>query len=196
MMRHIYTEEEKEFIAGNAKGRSTKELTDMVNKKFGLSLRTSQIRAFKKNYSITSGVDCRFKKDQEPWNKGKTGLDLGGKETQFKKGNKPHNYMPVGSERINGDGYVDIKIADPDEWKGKHILIWEKHNGPVPEGHVIIFGDRDNRNFEIENLICVSRQELLVMNQNGLIKNNSELTKTGVIIADLHRKIAKRKRQK
>ncbi|MEN6487843.1 MAG: HNH endonuclease [Smithella sp.] len=64
--------------------------------------------------------------------------------TQFKKGNKPANWVPIGTERTNRDGYVEVKIADGrlnKNWKAKHIFIWETANGPVPKGHVVIFGD-------------------------------------------------------
>lgn len=101
--------------------------------------------------------------------------------------------MPVGSERVNSDGYVDIKISDPNKWKGKHILIWEKENGPVPKGHCVIFGDGNNRNFDSNNLILVSRQQLIVLNKNNLIQSDADLTRTGVIIADLYQKINERK---
>lgn len=192
-MAHKYTEEQIEFITKNVEGKCNKELTEMFNSEFGLNLKVSQIRAYKNNHNLSSGLDGRFKKGHIPFNKGLKGVCTGGKETQFKKGNIPKNYMPVGSERINGDDYVDIKIADPNKWKGKHILIWEKQNGPVPNGCCVIFGDGNNRNFDINNLILVSRKQLLILNKNNLIQNDAELTRTGVIIADLKIKINERK---
>ena len=107
--------------------------------------------------------------------------------------------MPIGSERVNADGYVDIKIQDGQQrknWKGKHILVWEDHNGPVPQGHAVIFGDRNPRNFEMDNLLLVSRKQLVRMNQRGLIQDDAQLTKTGIIIADIHNKIGERKKKK
>jgi len=120
---------------------------------------------------------------------------MGPNKTSFKKGHKPHNWVPIGSERITKDGYVQIKIQEgkfQKNWRGKHILVWEEHNGPVPEGHAVIFGDGNNRNFDIDNLILVSRAQLLKLNQQGLIKNDADLTRTGVIIADLQMKISER----
>ncbi len=192
-MPHKYTLEQREFIKENVKGRTSYELTEMVNSHFEISLEVKQIRAYLKNHKLKSGVESKFKKGHTPFNKGKKGLG-GWKPTQFKKGNRPHNYLPVGTERVNGDDYVDIKIADPNKWRGKHILIWEEHNGTVPKGHAVIFGDGNNRNFDIGNLILVSRQQLCIMNKNKLIKENSELTKTGVILADIHLKISERKK--
>lgn len=38
-------------------------------------------------------------------------------------------------------------------------VIWELHNGPIPEGMVIIFKDRDAFNCSIENLALVTRRQ-------------------------------------
>ena len=192
-MAHRYTQEQKDFIKKNVKGNLSDDLTKMFNEHFSLSLKTSQIRAYMKNHGVKNGLNTSLRKGNKPWNKDMKGVITGGIETQFKKGYKPHNYMQVGTERVNGNGYVDIKIEDPNKWRGKHILIWEKHNGPVPEGHVIIFGDGDKRNFDINNLLLVSRKQLARLNQNRLIKNDAELTKTGIIIADMYSKISERK---
>ncbi|MEK5162044.1 HNH endonuclease signature motif containing protein [Paenibacillus sp. FSL R5-0527] len=189
-----FTPEQKEFIRSNVQGQLIPELTDLINSKFGIELKQSQIRAFVKNNGLKSGVDSRFKPGSVPFNKGKKGLCQGGVETQFKKGHTPHNYVPVGSERVNGYDYVDVKIADPNKWRGKHNLIWEQHNGPIPKGHVVIFGDGNRRNFDTNNLILVSRAQLAVLNKKGLIQNNAELTRTGIIMADIYRKMRQRKR--
>lgn len=190
-MYHKYTKEQSEFIAKNIKGRYRKELTEMFNSHFSVELTLSQITGFIKRNKLKSEIDAQFKIGHASANKGKKG---GGWEpTQFKTGNKPHNYLPVGSERVNGDGYVDIKISDPNKWRGKHILVWEKHNGPVTKGYSVIFGDGDRSNFDINNLILVSRQQLLILNKNKLIQSNADLTRTAVIIADINQKINKRK---
>lgn len=180
----VFTTERVEYLRNNVKGIGNKELTEMVNKHFGINLDVQQIRNAKKRYGLNSGITGYFEKGHIPFNKGKKGIG-GWEPTQFKKGHKPHNYKPVGTERVNGDGYIDIKIEDPNKWRGKHILTWEEHNGPIPNGHVVIFGDGNNRNFDINNLILVSRQQLLILNRNNLIQNDADLTRTGVIIADL-----------
>lgn len=189
---HCYTNKQADFIKENIKGCNINDLTEIFNKHFNLNLKDSQVRAFIKNHSLKSGLDCRFKPGYNPFSKGKKGS--GGYEpTQFKKGDRPHNYLPVGAERVNGEDYVDVKIVDPNKWKAKHILIWEKENGqPTPKGHVVIFGDRNRRNFDPANLILVSRHQLMVLNRKNLIQNNAELTHTAVMIADLHIKISKR----
>lgn len=194
-MVHKYTEEQVEYITKNVKGKGNAELTKMFNDYFKLNLTIGQIRGFKKNRKLSSGLDGRFIKGQEPWNKGEKKSWVGGEATQFKKGRMPHNYMPVGSVRVNSDGYADVKIADPNVWKAKHILIWEKHNGPKPEGSAILFGDRNKKNLDINNLILVTKEQLLIMNNNELIQEDTELTKTGVIIAEIESKVWERNRE-
>jgi hypothetical protein len=192
---HNYSAKEIRFLEKYAEGRSFIELAELFNKHFGLDLRYSCIRAACHNRGITNGLDCRFYAGQTSWNKGLKGWSPTGTEkTRFKPGNIPANYMPVGTVRVNTDGYVDVKIADPNKWKQKHLIIWEKANGPVPKGNVIIFADRNRLNVKLKNLLMISRKELAVMNWNGLIYENAELTKTGKLIADIKIGIADRKR--
>jgi len=209
-MNRKYTQEHIAYIADNIPGCPFKELTDMFNERFGMNLKVSAMVSLTDRHGLHNGrdttilpggallgVETRFKPGLIPWNKGKKGVMTGGKETQFKKGNRPANWRPLGSERIAEDGYVYVKTVDGQlnkNWKVKHVLIWEAANGPAPPGHVVIFGDGDNRNFDPENLLLVSRAQLVRLNQMKLIKGNAELTKTGAIIADICNKIGERKK--
>ena len=193
-MAKKYTKEHIEYLREITPGRTNKEITKMFNEKFNLNISESALAQVRKRRGIKTGSDGKYKKGRKPWNKGKKGF-MGPNKTSFKKGHKPHNWVPIGSERITKDGYIEIKIQEgklQKNWRGKHILVWEEHNGPVPEGHAVIFGDGNNRNFDLDNLILVSRAQLLKLNQQGLIKNDADLTRTGVIIADLQMKISER----
>ena len=184
----------KDFIADNHKGVGPTEMTQVLNNKFGTEYKKSQILSYYKNHNINSGLTGYFDKSHKPWNKGMKGLDIGGKETQFKKGHVPANYKPIGSERITIDGYTEVKVADPNKWRLKHRVIWEKENGPIPKGHVLLFGDKNQQNFNMDNLILISRNQLARLNQNNLIQTDAELTRTGIIIADLKIKMSERTR--
>ncbi|QOR36992.1 HNH endonuclease [Clostridium sp. 'deep sea'] len=190
----LYPERIQKFITKNHIGVGPKEMAKLLNQTFGTNYTVRQMKSYYANRKINSGLTGCFKKGHIPFNKGKKGLSIGGKTTQFKKGHRPANYLPVGTEAKKGDGYVYIKIADPNKWKQKHILIWEECNGPVPSGHVILFGDSDRYNFDISNLICVSKHQLLILNQKGLIQKDADLTKTGITIAKIHQKISERKK--
>jgi hypothetical protein len=93
-----------------------------------------------------------------------------------------------------------VKIANPDVWKVKKTIIWEAANGPIPKGYVVIFADRNKSNFDLDNLLLVSRKELMIMNRKSLIFPDQDLTKTGKAIAGLHMainsKIKKRETKK
>jgi hypothetical protein len=191
---HKYTKVQAEFIRENVVGIGNVELTKMFNKHFNLDLKVSQIKAFKTNRKLSSGLNGRFSKGHVPANKGVKGVIYDGcKKTWFKKGNKPVNHKPIGSERINVEGYTEIKVAEPNRWRLKHRIIWEEHNGPIPKNHNVIFGDGDKSNLDINNLVLVSKKQLLTLNRNNLIQNDADLTKTAVIIADLYNKIGERK---
>ena len=110
----------------------------------------------------------------------------------FKKGNVPANYRPVGSERINVDGYIEIKTADPNIWEIKHRVVYAQHFGELKKGDTIIMLNGDKTDLRPENLMKVTRSELVRINANGLHSDNTEIGKTkaliGKLIAAKHRR--------
>ena len=109
------------------------------------------------------GAAHRFKTGQTPWNKGRKGVSYEGcKATQFRKGNKPHTWVPVGTEQIR-DGYLWRKVTDHGgrfDWKQVHVMLWEHRHGPVPDGLILVFRDRNKQNIQLDNLELVTRAEL------------------------------------
>lgn len=189
-----YTEEQIEYLREITPGRWNKEITQMFNDKFNTNRSEGAIRGARLRNGIHTGFNGAFPKGSTPWNKGKRGF-MGANATSFKKGEKPPNWVPIGTERTTIDGYPETKVQDgkgQKNWRGKHIVTWEKENGPLPKGHVIIFGDGDKDNLDIDNLICVTRKQLLGLNRHDLIQNDAELTKVGVNIVDLSYKISER----
>lgn len=193
---HVWTPEEKKYLAEITPGKHHKEIRELINSKFKLNLTIGQISGAIKRYDLRTGFTGRFEKGSIPVNKGVKGVIYEGcKSTWFKKGNIPKNHRPVGSERITKDGYAEIKISEPNKWRLKHLVIWEEENGPMPKGYALIFLDGDKTNLDIKNLKLISRHKLLVMNKNNLIKSDAEITKTGTIVADLLIKINERKKE-
>lgn len=120
----------------------------------------------------TRSVACRFQKGHAPANKGlrRPGWYAGRmRETQFKKGQVSRKWKPIGSERLV-DGYRYTKISDircvpwTRNWKPTHILLWEKHYGPVPRGYAVKFIDGDRDRIVLDNLCLVSRADLARLN--------------------------------
>lgn len=180
-----YPPEVAKFIRDHVKGISTKELVEMVNEKFGTEFTVSKMHNFKCNHNLKSGIDGRFKKGHMPHNKGQKGIMYKGSEKGwFKKGHVSENKRPIGSERVESkNGYIMIKVAEPNKWRLKHNVIWEEHNGLIPKGNVVIFLDGDKTNCNIDNLVCITQEENLIMNKRGLRYSEAELTKTGTLIA-------------
>lgn len=124
------------------------------------------------------GASYRFPKGNEPWNKG-VRYTSGGRsaETRFQPGRpaqEARNYRPIGSLRINHDGYLERKVTDDPalhpvrRWVGVHRLVWEAAHGPVPAGHAVAFraGRRttDPALITLDALELVTRAELMARN--------------------------------
>lgn len=169
----MLTPEQHNYLASIVKGRTAVECTDMLNKKFNLNLQVGQIRGYKKRYKLPSGLDCRFKKGQKARNKGqKMSDDIRDKVkgTWFKKGQVPHNHVPVGTEVVDSEGYIKVKVAEPNIWRHKHRLVWECHYGEIPKGKMISFINGEKNDCNIDNLIMIDNQINGVLNHNLKIR--------------------------
>ena len=137
----------------------------------------------------------QFVKGMTPWNKGKH-FKAGGRsaETQFKKGLIHPNYQPVGTVVVHSDGYRFIKLAER-KWQLYQRYIWEKANHKqLKKNQVVLFLDGNRDNYAPDNLMAISRKELLIINHERLLtKDSSDLSKTGVLIAKLKVKINDKK---
>ena len=189
--QHRWADEEKEYLASIVKGKTYKELVTLMNEKFDYEFSSQQIEGALRRYNLKTGNTGQFKKYKEPWNKGLKGY-IGANKTSFKKGTIPPNYKSVGSERVTRDGYTEVKIKDPNKWELKHRHIYKKHYGEIPSGYNVIFADKNISNFDIDNLILVSKAEMLMLNREKLIFEDKELTKAGVNIVKLISKAKER----
>jgi HNH endonuclease len=116
----------------------------------------------------------QFQKGIVPPNKGVKGWDSGGRshETRFKKGQVCTTKLPIGTVRVNSDGYLDRKVAEtgypPKDWKAVHRLVWIEANGPIPKGHVVRFKDgmrtTDVDKITPEILECITLRENALRN--------------------------------
>ena len=134
----------KEFLAGDQSGR---------------------VRKGTQHLSMLRG---RFKPGHQPWNKGES-FDAGGrsKETQFKPGQKPHTWKPIGTLRISG-GQLERKTSERKganhmRWTPVARLVWQAANGPAPAGHLVVFkpGTKTTvlEEITLDRLECISRGE-------------------------------------
>ena len=190
-----YTDDIIDFLREIAPGKTYKEIVEIFNKKYDLEMTTEKLSSLFGRKKIKTGTTGCFRKGFIPWNKGVKGY-IGANKTSFKKGNKPANWKPVGSERIDSNEYTLIKVAEPNKWVFKHRLVYEQKYGEISKGSVIIFADGDKNNLNIDNLLCVTREELKVLNRCRLISSVPELTKTGLNVVKLKIKLAEIRKEK
>ena len=209
MKKIKWTDEIVQFMIDNYQGKDNIELANLLNEKFNLDANADKIsnvktKLKKKGINLRTGINrgC-IKKGNIPANKGKKWDDYLTKEQQdncrkttFKKGNIPHNHKKVGSERITVDGYIEIKVAEPNKWESKAKVIYEEKYGKIPTGSKIIYLDGNRLNLDINNLKLISNHENLIMNEFKLRYGRKELTESAYIIAQIEEKRRKIKNEK
>ena len=126
--------------------------------------------------NLTKGEPFRFKPGHEAWNKGKKNVN-GYSATRFVPGNKPQTWQPIGTERIDKDGNLTVKVSDEgnrrDRWCPVHRLVWIAANGPIPAGHFVVF--KPGMKTAIKTEITLDRLECVTRSEN--MKRNSVHTK-------------------
>lgn len=128
--------------------KTRKDFLDELNKTFGTSFTIPALALVFKCNGLSFGFNNR------------------------KIARKNYNQRPVGSVRMM-KGYVFVKVAEPDKWDQLHRYIYsQNHPEENIKGKVIMFLDGDIFNFNLDNLVCITRSELSVMNCNKLFKPN------------------------
>lgn len=162
-----------------------REIRSVYHKAYGLGLaKDPEVLAETRRRTLAEGrrsasVRARqFKAGQPSWNAGRSYMP-GGNVARgwFKPGRPAHearNYLPIGSHRINADGYVERKVTDDRaiaparRWVGVHRLVWEAVHGPIPSGHAVVFlpGKRtvELEQITVDALELVTRAELMKRN--------------------------------
>ena len=124
---------------------------------FGRDVSLLNLHALRVRRRWRTGRTGRIEKGATAYNKGvkcepgTRGHHPNARATQFKAGcrtGRAHqNYKPIGTERVNDEGYREIKVNDDRSfsrrWALVHRIKWEAAHGPVPNGMVLrCKGDR------------------------------------------------------
>lgn len=131
-----------------------------------------QLNALRKRKRWQTGRTGRFAPGHTPHNKGLPFSPKGSEKGRFKKGQRTgaaaRNWKPVGTERINYDGYLERKIHEgmplQSRWRMVHLLRWEELHGPLPAGHCLKCLDGDRLNTDPANWKCIPRSLLPRLN--------------------------------
>lgn len=207
-----YTPEQIEAI----RTRYPNERTDKIARDLGLSIsnvyqRAAALDLCKTPEYLASPDACRLRRDNPnsvahrfpkghvPANKGllRPGWSAGRMtETQFKKGQKPHTWRPIGTERLSKEGYLQVKLRETGvsrhDYVAVHQLVWELHRGAIPEKHHVAFKDGDKTKITIDNLELVSFADM--MKRNTLHNYPKEIASVIQLRGVVQRQINRRQR--
>lgn len=213
----VYTDEQIEFIKNMYKGISHEELTRLFNNKYGTKRTVKQIknvchvRNFLNNRNIRyTEEEIQWLQDTVPGKRWSEVTTLFNEKFSRKKTKNQimifccskgiHNGIPFGPSDAN-DGSIYIKdsryslIKVDGRWESMGRHEWQKHFGTLHNGYIVIYADGNCKNFSKDNLLAVTRAELITLNRKNLLFSVPEHTKTGVLIAKLLLKIKERQKE-
>lgn len=168
MIQDLFTDEIKAFIAENHKKLTMPQIIKILHSEFNATeITLSRLKNYYHYNGIRSGI--KYINNMAGWNKGikmKPSTYEKCSATMFKKGQIPPNKKPIGSERVNVDGYIEIKVTESGNWKLKHRYVYEQHhNVKLGRNDIVTFLDGNPLNCNIENLVKVDQTVLRTMNQ-------------------------------
>ncbi|UOA23625.1 hypothetical protein DSM110277_02054 [Sulfitobacter pontiacus] len=204
----IYTDEELAWIEAHS-DQVRKDLHRGFQERFDKpDVSVDSIKSLCTRKGWKTGRTGQFVKGEPPKHKGKKmPFNENSARTQFKKGGLPHNHRGAGHERIcPKDGYVILIVAERNPWTGaetrpvlKHRWLWEKANGPIPNGHVLKCLNGDKTNCDPGNWELVSQSMLPRLaggrKGKGYDQHAPELRPTVLAIARLEDKAREAKRR-
>lgn len=202
---HLFSEEQAEWLVKYIPGKSSEEIAEEVNRRFGMNVTTAQIRTWKKNHRTPSGYDTKWRPGYKSWITGRKWADYMPEESQrnsrktcFKKGNIPPNYRPVGTIVVRPScGYKYIKVAEkPSKWRLLQLVVWEEHHGPKPDGYRITFKDGNQLNCDPDNLMLAKDSVVGVAHMKIGMTTDPELNKVILTTAELLTEINKKEKNK
>ena len=208
-MIYKYPDEIEDFVREWSPKMRDQELAAKVNETFGYEMTPTCMKQFRQRHGIKSGVTGWYQKGHPPGTKGKTIEEICKNDpeklarvraTQFKKGDRPVNEMPVGTIVVNSYGYKlrkkQMEGTIWERWEFLHRAVWEEHNGPIPEGMMITFKDSNKLNCDISNLMMITKGENSALTRYGYRFEDPDLTETGLAVARLKQAVAKKRRSK
>ncbi|QQA43928.1 HNH endonuclease signature motif containing protein [Pelagovum pacificum] len=202
-----YTELELAFVSVR-RDLPRRELHRQFQRTFGRpEITVDHLKSLCTRQGWKTGRDGRFVPGQVAMNKGKSmPFHPNSARTQFKPGREPHNTKYLGHRRISKDGYVEVSVAETNPHTGygrryvqEHRWLWEKANGPVPDGHCLKCLDGDKTNTDPANWEALPRALLPRLNGRfgrGYDDAPAELKPTILAIAKLEHQAREAKKVK
>ena len=147
--------------------RTRREIYDDFCRRFGRTdVSRRALDSLRQRKRWLTGRTGRFPKGAVPVNKGnETPYNAASAAHRFQPGHRlgmaAMLWKPVGSERMDKEGYIERKIHDglPAEsrWRAVHRIEWEAANGPTPDGMCLKCLDGDRTNTAASNWVAIPR---------------------------------------
>ena len=203
----ILSDEQLSFLEQNYKGISRKELQTSFNEKFNKNLSENAIKQICNYRGWNNGISGKFgnKPGYKPWNIGLSKeefyshYDEGAVKKNCKNMiNSNRKYKKGDIVSWHGSPFIVIEDKEVDVWahrlKPMGRYVYEKAYGEIPKGYKIIYKDSNPWNYKLDNLLCVSNQEIMILaqyNAFGLEKITEALcdvSKTQTIIKEFEQR--------
>lgn len=194
-----FTKQEDDFLKDNFQTIPAKRMSKMLGRTEGTARQRMKILGLVVPHVIVEKFkqDSRFKKGRISFNKGKKQTEFMSAESierckvgRFKRGGEAINKKPLGTMRVTKDGYLEIKVSEPNKWEHYHRLMWEETFGEIPGNKILRFITDDKLNVHPFNLELIDRREN--MKRNTIHRLPAELRSTIQLLGALNRQINKR----
>lgn len=191
-----YSQQELDFIHKHS-ALPRQQLANLFNAKFNTNKTADQMKAMCQRYNWSAASNGQFKPgDKNHW---QTGLS----KEEFKSHYSPESMQNMISAMMEyrkklklGDNTVksgvlyevinvDYSIPFAQRIVPKRRIVWEREKGPIPDGHVIIQADADFMNCDINNLRCIPRAYISIINKNKWAKTSPELLDAAIKYCEL-----------
>ena len=161
-MRNKYSKQFEDFIRENVSKYTKEDLRLLLQDKFNMQISIEALRRYLNKHHIK------------------------GKYIDYKECNvRNRNKLPIGTEQITKDG-VFIKVAQPDKWRRKSRVMYEKyHNCKLKDDEYIVFLNQDRNDFSKQNLMKSNKKEMAYLHNYKTYSKNPKLTELGILSAKL-----------
>lgn len=192
--RRILSPEQEQWARKMIPGKTGERQSAMIFRRFGIRMTVRQLKAWRKNHHVSSGLTGSFEKGHPSPNKGvpmPRRTYEAAKATMFKKGQRPWNdRFKVGDVRIVKWHHGELcrryeKVSDSgtlwERWKPVCYMALARAGRPVPKDSCVIHLDKDPLNDDLGNLFVVKRsiygpmQRMRIMGRDEATMKAAEL---------------------
>jgi hypothetical protein len=198
MGNSAFTKEQRDILTAYIPGHHMNEIQQFIQEQFRVTYSLKQVGAYCQNHKVRTGFSGQFGKERSPvpYSPFKPGKHIS-PATEFKKGQASIKTLPIGTRRDKKDGVTWVKVSNvgSHRWRMEKTLVWEKANGPIPDGAVIKLIDGNPKNIAPDNLMLMTKAEVLRYNRRGFNTTNQTINRAALNLAKLDVRAINAKKQ-